>query len=76
MSKEPSGKRVGQLNFNTVIGMVAVGAIGWIGTLVTKTNDKVTRIEAMMEFRSEQIVEIRKDIAVLQGIMGLKPKQP
>lgn len=74
--KEPQGKKAGQLNFNTVIGIVAVATIGWVGNTLTKVNDKVMRIETLMEVRSEQIAADEKRLVTIEALMGLRPKQP
>ncbi len=83
MNKEPSGKRGGQLNFNTAVGMVAVAAIGWVGTSVTKLGDSMgkmredmARITASIDYQDRQAVAVEKRVTLVEAIIGVKPKQP
>jgi len=75
--KEPSGRKGGgQLNFNTLVGAITMAVVLWFGNKVSTMSDKMTRIETLMEIRSEQMAGMDKRVSVVEGVLGLKPKSP
>lgn len=63
--RDRESKKGEQLNFNTVVGLIAVAAIGWVGTKTAATSEAVTKIETTMPFVTQSVTEVKGSISQL-----------
>lgn len=68
-------KKASQLNFNSFLALIAIGAIGWNATTTVKLNEKMARVETLLEERESAFVSVEKRVQTIEAIIGIKPKQ-
>lgn len=55
----------GQLNFNSVIGVIALAVIGWVGNKTAANNDALTKIETTLPYVTMSVTKLESQIAQL-----------
>ncbi len=53
------------LNFNTLIGLIAVGAIMWVGSTSSRNNDALTKIETQLPYVNQSVTKLEAQLALL-----------
>jgi len=74
--KEPKGKTGGQFNFNTLVGIVCTGLVLWVGSSVSKLREDMVKVTTSMDYIDKAAAAVERRVVVIEGLLGLKPKQP
>lgn len=54
-----------QLNFNTLVSVIALTVIGWVGTKTAANNDALTTIKTQLPFVTASVSEVKSQISQL-----------
>lgn len=63
-----------QLNFNTVIGIIALAVIGWVGTRTQGNNDSLTKIETQLPYVNASVSKLEAQLGLLVTRAELESK--
>lgn len=69
-------KKGSQFNLNSLLNMIAIGAIVWNASTTLKLSEHMTRVETLLEVRGEQQVKNEKRMDAIEAILGVKVKVP
>jgi len=61
-------------NFNSLLMVIAIGALGWNGAATMTLIQKVARLESTIEIRMEEFKSVEKRVSTVEAIVGIKPK--
>ena len=62
------------VNFNSLLGIIAIGATGWVGSTTFDLSKKMSRVETLLEVRSEQAASMERRVLSIEAALGIKPK--
>lgn len=54
-----------QFNFNTLIGLIALGALTWMGNKVVSSADVITKIETTLPYVTQSVTDLKTQISQL-----------
>lgn len=57
--------REGQLNFNTLLGAIALAVIFWVGNKTQSTSESVAKIETSLPYVSQSVSKLEGQISQL-----------
>lgn len=52
-------------NFNSLIGIIAVGSIMWVGRTSSNNNDALTKIETQLPYVNQSVSKLEAQLALL-----------
>lgn len=58
-------KLANQLNFNSLIGLIAVAAVMWVASKTSQNNDALTKIETVLPYINSSVSKLESQIAQL-----------
>lgn len=64
------------MNFNSILGIIAIGVMGWTGTSVLKLSEKMTRVETLLDERNQNLISVEKRVQAIEGVIWPKSKMP
>lgn len=64
-SYKPEDRKDRGLNFNTLVGIIALAAITWVGNKTTTTAETVTEIKTTMPYITQSVGDLKAQIGQL-----------
>lgn len=55
----------GQLNFNTVVGVIALAVIGWVGNQTAASKESLTEIKTTLPFVTQSVTKLEAQMTLL-----------
>jgi len=69
-------RKASSVNFNSILGIIAIGVMGWTGSSVLKLSEKMTRVETLLEERNNSFLQVEKRVQTIEAVIWPKAKVP
>lgn len=54
-----------ELNLNSVLTVIVIGALGWMGTKLSNGNDALTKMEVQLPFMTQNVADLKAQVGQL-----------